>query len=63
MARTHPHAAPSVVLILHFLGDHWVLWKNPTGWGLALGREWALSVLIRLERKPVRDWGMSAVIR
>lgn len=33
--------------------SHWM--------GLALGKEWALSVTIRVERKPVRD-ALSAAV-
>lgn len=40
-------------LTLHFLGDRWALWKNLPGWELALGKGGALSVMIRIERKPV----------
>lgn len=49
----------SLILTLHFLGDHWDLEKNLTWWKLAPGKGWALSVMIGMEKQPVGQWGAS----
>lgn len=49
----------SLILTLQFLGGHWVLGKNLTCWKMAPGKGWALSVMTRMGKQPVGQWGAS----